>query len=70
MTEEALKELSLPNLIGDCINTMQQHPGTKEAYKAYIFYKLLEDTYDRYIEDYIIDYKLFIDGELEEIIWK
>lgn len=58
--EEALKELSLPNLMDDCINIMKQHPGTKEAYKAYIFYKLLEETYDMYIEDLIIDYLLII----------
>lgn len=62
--EQALQKLSLDKLIEHCKKQCKLHKGSKMGYEHYIFLQLLENAYDRDIEDYIIDYSLIIKGEL------
>lgn len=62
--EQALQELNLDKLIEHCKKQCKLHKGSKMGYEHYIFLQLLENAYDRDIEDYIIDYSLIIKGEL------
>lgn len=70
--KQALQELSLDKLIEHCKKQCKLHKDSKMGYEHYVFLKLLEDAYDRDIEDHIIDYSLIIKGELsiEGIITK
>lgn len=62
--QQALQELSLDNLIEHCKKQCKLHQVSKRGYEHYIFLQLLENAYDRDIEDYIIDYSLILKGEL------
>lgn len=62
--QQALQELSLDNLIEHCKKQCELHQGSKRGYEHYIFLQLLENAYDRDIEDYIIDYSLILKREL------
>lgn len=65
MTEqEALQELTIERLIEHCIDQCSRFKGSKKGYEHYIFMQLLKETYERDIEDYIIDYSLIVKGEL------
>lgn len=62
--EEAIKELTIEKLLDHCITQCSRHKGSKLGYEHYIFMQLLKETYERNIEDYIIDYSLICKGEL------
>lgn len=63
--EEALKELTIENLLDHCIKQCAIHQGSKLGYEHYIFMQLLKESYARNIEDYIIDYSLICKVELD-----
>lgn len=63
--KEALKELTTERLLDHCIKQCAIHKDSKLGYEHYIFMRLLEVTYERNIEDYIIDYSLICKGELD-----
>lgn len=58
--EEALNELTIKNLIEHCLTECMLNKGNERGYEHYIFMQLLKETYDKQIEDYIIDYSLIV----------
>ena len=66
MTEiEALQEITLDKLTEHCYKQCKKHKNTKYGYEHYVFLKLLDETYEKQIQDYLIDYSLICNGELK-----
>ena len=54
--KEALKSLTIENLIEHCLSQCSRHKNSKIGYEHYIFLCLLKETNSIFIEDCIIDY--------------
>jgi hypothetical protein len=66
MTEQKVQEvLSLDNLKDHCERQCLRYKDSQLGYEHYIFLCLLRNAYERDIEDYITDYYLIMEGELE-----
>ena len=66
MTElEALRDLSLDKLIEHCYKQCKKHKNTKIGYEHFVYLRLLDEAYERQIEDYLVEYSLICKGELK-----
>lgn len=64
--QEALKQLTITELMDHCIDQCKRFPDKRIGYEHYIFLQLLKNAYPRDIENYIIDYSLICKRELGE----